>query len=82
MILQACVQFRSRLMPGSQEVGEAWEKCLLRYVFTCLYIYIYATPPSDLPFVAFIAWKPPELLNKLNERKGAVYSYATQQSPT
>ena len=62
---------------------------LLDYAFVCSFIahvyvtvgmhtHIYATP-SDLPFVAFIAWKPPN--NKLNERKGAVYSYAIQQSP-
>ena len=32
------------------------------YIHICVHIYIYMLPPRDLPFVAFIAWKPPELL--------------------
>ena len=55
-------------MPASAEVG-GWPQNTLGGQFVTYveilisYIYIYMLPPpSDLPFVAFIAWKPPELL--------------------
>ena len=42
--------------------AESYES-MSAYGFVRVYIYIYMLPPlSDLPFVAFIAWKPPELL--------------------